>query len=80
MIRYMRPGTPHYVMSTDHTAVEGRHFYCSATMVESCCTMVHTFMLAYNITNGQHDYTKSLAFRLMALWFQNYSVKGIQFN
>lgn len=73
--RYQRPCTLHYVLTPDHTAVEGRHFYCSETIVESCCGMVHSFILGNTITNAQHDKTKPLAFRLMALWFQHYLVK-----
>lgn len=72
----MRPCTGHYVVSTDHTAVEGRHFYCAETIVLSCCGMVHTFMLGHNITNTRHDDTKVLAYRLLLLWFRHLCVEG----
>lgn len=64
-------------MSVDHTAVEGRHFYCEATIVESCCGVVHTFMLGHNITNTRHDDTNPLAYRLLLLWYRHHCVEGM---
>lgn len=74
---YMIPGTRHFVISTEHTAVGGRHFYCFATVMESCVTMVHTFMLGHNITNTRHDHTKALAYRMLLLWYRHYCVEGM---
>lgn len=72
----MMPATRHGVVSTEHTVVQGRHFYCSAVIVATCVGMVHTFMLGHNITNTRHDDTKVLAYRLLLLWFRHYCVDG----
>ncbi|KZP19668.1 hypothetical protein FIBSPDRAFT_892617 [Athelia psychrophila] len=54
----MGPASPHYIVSMEHTVVQGRHFYWSAIIMTTCVGMVHTFMLGHNVTNTCHNDTK----------------------
>lgn len=69
---YQQPCTQHYVLTTDDSIVCGRHFYSSATILKSCCGVVHTFFKGFAITNTEHNYTKPLLHRIMVLWFKHY--------
>jgi hypothetical protein len=69
----MRPYTPHYVVTVDHSITYGRHFYASSSIINSILGIVHTFAAGYGITNTSHDYTRTLLRKLMVMWHDSYT-------
>lgn len=51
----MRPNQLHYVLTLEETITFGKHFFSSATIVESCYGIVHTFFSDDAITNAYHQ-------------------------
>lgn len=74
----MRPCTPHYVLTTDHSITMGRHFYAASTITRSCLGMVHCFVMSTSITNTVHDNTRALLHRLMSMWYNHYCVRHLK--
>lgn len=62
----MRPHTPHYVLTTDHSITRGRHMYATSTIGRSCWGIVHCFVMSTSVTNTLHDTTRILFHRLIA--------------
>jgi hypothetical protein len=77
---YMRPGTPHFVLGTDHTIVHGRHFYCTSTIAQTCQSIVHTFILNPVITNQTHVSTRSFLGRMMTEWVNHFLGEGYKYG
>lgn len=72
----MRPSTPHYVLTTAHSIVYGRHFYATSNILQTVFGMVHCFIMNTAVTNALHDNTKMLLRRLMASWYSHYMDEG----
>lgn len=51
---FMRPCTPHYVLTSEEAIISGSHFYASATLKASCCGAVHALLADNMITNTSH--------------------------
>jgi hypothetical protein len=68
----MRPNTPHYVLGIEDTIVHGRHFYASSTISDTCFAIVHTFVINDEITNQNHDHTRTHIRRLLTMWISHY--------
>jgi hypothetical protein len=37
----MRPNTPHYVVTLEHSINAGQHFYCRATLADHAWALLH---------------------------------------
>ena len=76
MNRFMRPTTSHYVVTLDNSITYGRHFYSSATLMESIWGIVHCFIMNFGVTNVIHDdVTRTYLHRVMAM-ISSYYVLG----
>jgi putative flippase GtrA len=69
----MRPNTPHYVLGVENCITHGSHFYSASTIADTCCAIVHTFILNATLTNQAHDETRALLRRMMAMWMSHYA-------
>lgn len=64
----MRPATPHYVVTLENSITYGRHFYSTATLLESVWGIVHSFVMGYGVTNVLHEnVTRTYLHRIMAM-------------
>lgn len=71
--RYMRPGTPHFVLGAFPTIVLGRHYYAAGCIQRSCYSIVYTVVMGLGLTNTFHDdRTRSMLRQLMALTYRHY--------
>lgn len=52
--RYMRPCTPHLVVTTTSCVMEGAHFYNFASLRETFAGLVFEHLDGANITNTEH--------------------------
>src|SRR3978361_1019940 len=68
----MRPCTPHYVVSAQHTTTLGTHFYSTASIADSCFGIVHAVCRDGAITNATHDDSRTILRRMFAHWYQYY--------
>jgi hypothetical protein len=69
---FMRPSTPHYVLTVDDSITYGRHFYCASMISDSVYGIVHSFVLGLGVTNTLHTTTKTLMQRIMAMWYMHF--------
>lgn len=67
----MRPGTPHYVVTTEDAITWGRHFYASSSIQDTVLGVVQTFVMDYGLTNALHDKSRTLLRRIMAMWSES---------
>ncbi|KDQ61750.1 hypothetical protein JAAARDRAFT_55087 [Jaapia argillacea MUCL 33604] len=65
---FMRPNTPHWVLTTSPCILAGRHFYSAACVESSCWSLVHNFFLGKLITNIAHPHLWTLLRRMMIFW------------
>lgn len=72
----MRPCTPHYVLTLQHSITQGRHFYATSTIGQSCHGIIQCFILNTAVTNALHDTTRVLLHRLMTMWYNHYCNAG----
>ena len=73
---FMRPSTPHYVLTVEDSITYGRHFYCASTISNSVYGIIHCFVLGFGVMNVQHDNTRTLMRRIMAMWYKHFVVHG----
>lgn len=66
--RFMRPCTPHYVLTRRPTMVIGKHFFSSSTVMDSCYGAVHTLMGNNILTNTAHPETLHCLVALLDWW------------
>lgn len=67
---YMRPNTPHIVMTLESSITYGRHFYATSTMRATAVGIVHTFLLNSEITNTDHPACWKILQRMLLFWFE----------
>jgi hypothetical protein len=77
---FMRPNTPHYVVTIADSVVIGRHFFATSTMVPTSLGIAHTFILGNGITNVVHDCLHTLLRRMMGMWVLRYNMDGSTTN
>jgi hypothetical protein len=65
---YMRPCTPHYVITIDHAITFGRSFYSSSTIWQSVIGIIQTFVMDGGLTNAIHENLRTLLRRIMHMW------------
>lgn len=51
----MRPGTPHFVVTTESCLAVGGHFYCPSTMRATALAMINEHFFGPWITNSEHQ-------------------------
>lgn len=52
--RFMRPNTPHLVLTPEASICHGGHFYASSTLRSTCHSILHTFVASTLLTNTEH--------------------------
>jgi hypothetical protein len=60
------------VLGVENTIMHGRHFYATSCIATTCYGIIHTFVLNYTITNAQHNETRTLLRRMLAMWIDYY--------
>ncbi|KAJ7454098.1 hypothetical protein FB451DRAFT_1518419 [Mycena latifolia] len=73
-IMFMRPDTPHCVVTTDTSIAWGRHFHAESTMPDSVRGFIHTALLDQALTNASHDGTSIYFIQIQAFWFANFKL------
>jgi hypothetical protein len=68
----MRPCTPHYVLTLQHSITNGAHFYATSTVRDTYIGIIHLFIGNASLTNIDHPNARVLLRRLMAMWIQQY--------
>lgn len=53
-VRFMKPNTPHLVLTPQASICHGGHFYASSTLRSSCHGILHTFIACSLLTNTEH--------------------------
>jgi hypothetical protein len=66
--RFMKPNTPHYVVTVENSITYGQHFYSASMISKSIFGIVHSFVLGIGATNTLHDSTRIFLHRIMAMW------------
>lgn len=66
----MKPGTPHFVFTPEHSICYGGHFFMTRTMRQTLQGLIHTFVLHQFLTNISHPPTR-LLFRRMVLFYHH---------
>jgi len=69
---FMRPNTPHYVLTLEHSITLGRHFYAASTMMETCLAYIHCGILNGAITNTDHPDAQRLLNRILLMSIREY--------
>ncbi|KAK1215956.1 hypothetical protein PQX77_021420, partial [Marasmius sp. AFHP31] len=66
----MPPATYHIVFTLEPTICNGRHFFSSSTIRQTCWGLFHTLILGDAITNEDHTITRGVLVRLLGFWHQ----------
>lgn len=66
--RYMRPCTPHYVLTQENSIVLGKHFFSSTTAASSCHGVVHSLLANKLVTNTAHPQTLHCLVAMLDWW------------
>ena len=69
-LSYMRPNTPHMVVTVDSAICHGGHFYATSTLVETNYGFFNSFLGSTLITNTQHTSDAQLMLRRMIAYFR----------
>lgn len=64
----MPGGVPHWVLGTSNTICVGRHFYAASRICSTIIAVVHTFLLAFSVTNADYNGTRTLLYQLLVFW------------
>jgi hypothetical protein len=70
--RYMRPNTPHYVLTAQDAIIYGHHFFSASTVQSTTFGIIHCFIHKYGVTNTSHDNIYTFLRRLMVMWQDYY--------
>lgn len=74
--RYMRPNTPHYVLTPEAAICYGGHFYATSTIRETVFGVFHMFALSKAITNTEHSRDSRLLLRRLIVYIHHVLVRG----
>ncbi|KAL0061898.1 hypothetical protein AAF712_011274 [Marasmius tenuissimus] len=66
----MPPATYHVVFTLEPTICNGRHFFSSSTIRQTCWALFHTLILGHAITNEDHTISRGVLVRLLGFWHQ----------
>jgi hypothetical protein len=77
---YMRPNTPHYVVTLEDAITLGRHFYAMSTIKESIFASIHCAILNSALTNADCPESYGLLRRILIMTIGKYmqGVTGYQ--
>jgi hypothetical protein len=67
--RFMRPNTPHCVVTTNAAICHGGHFYASSTVRDSCHGFLSSFVGSSLLTNTEHTSDALLMLRRLVEYF-----------
>ncbi|KAK7017936.1 hypothetical protein VNI00_018497 [Paramarasmius palmivorus] len=65
---FMRPCTPHYVVTLEPALCHGAHFYSVPSMDRTVWALIHTFFREELITNTSHFVYHGIMERMMSHW------------
>ena len=65
--RFQRPNTLHYVLTLDHCAAVGHHYYPISSIGASVQDMVHCLVRQQTITNDMHSTTRVMLRRMLTV-------------
>lgn len=68
LLRFMRPGTPHFVVTTEDCLAVGGHFYCRSTYSATLDALACIHFLGNVLTNTSHDTAPVILFKSMEYW------------
>lgn len=68
IFRFMRPCTPHYVLTLEPSIVMGKHFFCSNGIMDSCHGVVHSLLGDHIVTNTAHPQTLHCLVAILSWW------------
>ncbi|KAK1222948.1 hypothetical protein PQX77_014184 [Marasmius sp. AFHP31] len=66
----MPPATYHIVFTLEPSICNGRHFFSSSTIRQTCWALFHTLVLGNAITNDDHTISRGVVVRLLGFWHQ----------
>ena len=69
---YMRPNTPHYVLTLNNSISLGQHLYAASTIRQSCWGWIHTGILRDSLTNADHASSEEVLGRMFATYLEDY--------
>lgn len=72
LYRFMRPNTPHYVLTVDNAITLRRHMYSRSTIRDTCYGHIHTGILQYEATNTNHSKVEDLLHRMFTVAVDDY--------
>ncbi|KAL0058716.1 hypothetical protein AAF712_014599 [Marasmius tenuissimus] len=70
------PGVFHFVYTLEPTICNGRHFFCSSTIRQTCWALYHTLVYGFAITNEDHSKSRAVLVRLVGYWCQQFKTCG----
>jgi hypothetical protein len=73
LYRYMRPTTPHYILTVEDSIIHGRHLFPASSIQSTAFGIVHSFIMSAKITTPINDNLFTLLRRLMAVWYSHYN-------
>lgn len=68
----MRPATLHYVITTEHSATYGCHFYASSSVQDTIRGIIHVYFMEDIITNTSHTSVRTCLHRMLLMWMLEY--------
>ena len=72
--RFQRPNTLHYVLTLDHCAAVGHHYYPISSISSSVHDMIHCLVRRETITNDSHITTRVILRRMLTVcinWYMS---------
>lgn len=70
----MRPNTPHFVVTPEHSICRGGHFYGSSTIQDACYGVFHSFVSGMLVTNTEHTIVSCQLLCRMLAFYEKYLV------
>jgi hypothetical protein len=74
--RYMRPGTRHYVVTTENCLAIGGHFYNRDNFSRTAIGIIHQHFLGVSLNNTEHSRATVILFRLVHQYYQCYHMEN----
>ena len=75
-LRYMRPNTPHYVLTPQVAICHGGHFYAMSAICDTVFGLYHMFALSNFITNVEYSQASRLLLQRLIMHTHNVLVVG----
>ena len=75
-LKYMRPNTPHYVLTPQAAICHGGHFYAMSAIRDTVFGLYHMLALSNFITNVEHSQASCLLLQRLIMHTHNALVVG----